>query len=46
MYAKEKVNANLVPYATITRDAKNQLEKEGIRVCQDFKSNIQNDRIF
>ena len=46
VYAKEKVNANLVLYATITRDAKNQLEKEGIRVYQDYKSNIQNDRIF
>ena len=45
-YTKEKVNANLVLYTTITNDAKNKLEKEGIKVYQDFKSNIQNDRIF
>ncbi len=42
----KKINANLILYTTITKDKKDQLEKEGIRVHQDFKSNIENDRIF
>jgi len=43
---KEKINANLVLYATITNDVKRQFEKEGIIVYQDFKSTIENDRVF
>ena len=46
IHTKEKVNVNLILYATVTNDVKNQLEKEGIRVYRDFKGNIENDRIF
>ena len=45
-YQKKKVNANLIIYETVTSDVKNQLEKEGIRVHQNFKQIIGVDRIF
>ena len=45
-YQKKKVNANLIIYETVTSDVKNQLEKEGIRVHQNFKQIIEVDRIF
>ena len=45
-YPNHIVNANLILYATITTEVKKQLEDQGIRVHQDFKSNIQNERIF
>lgn len=37
---------HLVLYSTITNEKKSEFEKEGIMVHQDFKNEIQNDRIF
>ena len=36
----------LIIYETVTSDVKNHLEKEGIRVHQNFKQIIGVDRIF